>query len=178
MLANILAPFMFLAGAGFVASVVAHVASIAGIELPGGRNWFVLHAGIFAVWIPAILVMNRFRGRVSKKDIWKTAFAGSPVWMLTALKVIFGYSFVSFFLFVVNAPSHSKQSPVSLPAEIRAFSGHWMIFYSVAFATLYSARERPDLLVEKRCSSNHVVSSTAEYCETCGERVRHGGSVI
>jgi hypothetical protein len=34
------------------------------------------------------------------------------------------------------------------------------------------------LLLERRCSSHHVVSPDAQYCETCGERmpVPEGGA--
>jgi hypothetical protein len=171
MLNSALLPCMLLAAVGFIASVAAHIASVADVQLPGGSAVFVLHAGIFVVWAPTVLVMSRFRGRVNNKDIWKVALSGCPAWMRTAVQIIFGYGFLSFFWFLAGTAGHPKGVGPSPQSEVRGFSGHWMIFYSAAFATLYSVRRRPELLIERRCSSQHVVSATAEYCETCGERL-------
>src|SRR5690606_21967281 len=45
----------------------------------------------------------------------------------------------------------------------------WGLF--VARKLRSPVRNRPSLWVERRCSAQHVVSPTAEYCETCGERL-------
>jgi hypothetical protein len=42
-----LVPFMLLAALGFILSVAVHVASIAGIAIPGGQSVMLLHIGIF-----------------------------------------------------------------------------------------------------------------------------------
>jgi hypothetical protein len=164
---------MFAAVAGFALSAIAHITSIAGVELPGGKAVFLLHAGIFVVWLPALLVMHRVSGGINRRDLWKVALSGCPSWMRTAVYAIFVYAFLNFFYFFATTaglPKHASGG-VSTIAEVRGFSGHWMIFYSAAFAILYSARNRPGLLLDRRCSNQHAVSKTAEYCETCGERM-------
>lgn len=52
-----------------------------------------------------------------------------------------GYAMVNFLLFMMNAPSgHGGENP---PATVWiGFSGHWMAFYSAAFAILYAATQR------------------------------------
>jgi hypothetical protein len=165
---------MLVAAAGFISSAIAHVASIAGVELPGGRAVFLLHAGIFIVWLPTVLAVQRVSGGVNRKDIWKVVLSGCPPWMRIAVYAVFGYAFLSFLLFLATSAGLPKHGPgsVSNVAEVRGFSGHWMIFYGTAFATLYSVRNRPSLLVARKCSNQHAVSRTAEFCETCGERMQ------
>jgi hypothetical protein len=50
----------------------------------------------------------------------------------------FGYAIINFLLFIAVAPSggHGANPPTVV---WRGFSGHWMAFYSAAFAILYSA---------------------------------------
>jgi hypothetical protein len=174
----VLLPCMVLAGVGFVMSVAAHVLSLAGVQLPGGAAVFSLHVGIFIVGLPTILVMTRFRGRVANRDIWKVALLGCPTWMKRAVPVVLGYACLNFFLFLAGSAFHQKAVGASPPSVVRAFSGHWMLFYSAAFATLYSVRRRPELLVERKCSAEHPVSFNAEFCEVCGERLArwHSGA--
>ena len=168
----LLTPFMVLAGIGFVLSLMAHVASLVGIQLPGGQAVFGLHAGIFAVWIPTMITMMRvgLQG-ASRRDMWKVALRGCPTWMQRAAVALFIYALVNLGLSIAttaNGPQPSGESP---PAVIRAFSGHWLLFYGMAFAVLYSATRRPDLLRPKRCSKEHSVSITDVFCPQCGERL-------
>lgn len=43
--------------------------------------FWLLHIGIFVVWIPAIFAAQRLVGNVSRKDFWKVVLIGSPDWM-------------------------------------------------------------------------------------------------
>jgi len=52
----------------------------------------------------------------------------------------------------------------------RGFSGHWMVFYYVGAATLYSAA-RLGNLNEWQCPHGHEVSPFAKYCDVCGTQV-------
>ena len=49
-------PFMFIAGVGFLLSLTAHLLALFGKSIPGGGLVWTLHAGIFVVWIPAVLL--------------------------------------------------------------------------------------------------------------------------
>jgi hypothetical protein len=54
---------------------------------------------------------------------------------------------------------------------IRGFSGHWLVFYGLAFATLYSVQARPQLLDGVKCPNGHDVDPMAQYCSACGARI-------
>ena len=168
----VLFPLMLLAGLGFALSLVAHLASFGGARLPGGSAVFALHAGIFVVWIPTVLVLNRVSRGARRRDLWKVALSGCPRWLRLAVPIIFGYGFLNFLLFMASTVGSPKTATGdAAPGVVRGFSGHWLIFYSAAFAVIYSARNWPALLLDRRCSSHHVVSPTAQYCESCGERM-------
>jgi hypothetical protein len=162
---------MLLAAAGFVLSAVAHVASIAGMELPSSEAFVAMHAGVFVVFFPAVLVMQRISRGVARRDVWKVALSGCPPWMRNAGKVFLGDAILNFLHCMATMPHPAKHRGPPSAAAVRIFSGHWMVFYGIAFATLYSVRNRASLLVERRCPNQHLVSINADYCETCGERV-------
>jgi hypothetical protein len=161
-------PFMVLAACGFALSVAAHIAALAGIAIPGGGQVWVLHIGIFVVWLPTVLVGNRIARYANRKDFWKVALAGCPAWMRRGLFVLFGYAIVNFILFIVSTTSQPKPTGAAPPSVTRGFSGHWMVFYAAAFATLYSATHAPHLLRERKCPLGHAVSPSARFCPECG----------
>jgi hypothetical protein len=57
-----------------------------------------------------------------------------------------------------------------MEVEYRGFSGHWMIFYYMAAAILYSAT-RIASLGGPRCPSGHETSPFAKYCDRCGASI-------
>jgi hypothetical protein len=170
----LLYPFMLLAALGFILSVAAHLTALAGLEIPGGEDVWALHMGIFVVWIPTVLVSMRATRNSSRRDSWKVVLSGCPPWMRTALYVLLGYALLNFFLFVYRGASHIPGNHLS--DEVRGFSGHWMIFYAAAFATLYSAIHSPNLFRERKCPKGHPVSATAKFCPECGLPVAGEGS--
>src|SRR5437588_175716 len=94
----ILLPFIALAAIGFILSVAAHLAAIAGSPIPFGKAVWALHIGIFVVWLPTVLVSIRLTRGANRKDRWKIALAGCPKWMRTALYVLFAYAILNFIL--------------------------------------------------------------------------------
>lgn len=169
----VLYPFMLLAGCGLVLSFVVHGMALAGVRIPGGGLVWVLHAGIFVVFLPTVFVFNQMTRHVSRKDGWKVALAGCPVWMRRAGGVLFAYAILNFMLFMVNTatqpkePKKSKMSETPL-AVIRGFSGHWMLFYGAAFAVLYSMIHAPGPARERKCPLGHTVAPEARFCSECG----------
>jgi hypothetical protein len=151
--------FLFLlALLGLVSSFVAHVATFAGInpEAVFPQVW-LLHVGIFVVWIPTVVVSKKYQGQ----DFWKASMRFSPVWLRGMCGALFTYALFNFFfcIFVLQkggVPSeidgkkvlHSHGSVIrELTDEeyerhraygVRTFSGHWMLFYGVATGVLYS----------------------------------------
>lgn len=166
----ILYPFLLLAASGFVLSVVVHFMALAGAAIPGGKLVWALHVGIFVVWIPAVLVSMHMTRYANRKDFWKVAVAGCPIWMRRVGYVLFGYAILNFVLFIATTGSQPKQSMGNAPppSVVRGFSGHWMVFYGAAFAILYSRIHAPQLYRERRCPQGHAVSPSARFCPECG----------
>ena len=82
--------------------------------------------------------------------------------------VVFAYALVNFFLVFGNTDRYPRNG-VPEVVEYRGFSGHWMLFYYVGTATLYSAiRLGPD---RPRCPNGHDVSLFAKHCDICGVEV-------
>ena len=173
----ILYPFLVLAACGLALSIGAHCMALAEAVIPGGKLVWGLHIGIFVVWLPAVWVSYRLTRHSNQKDFWKVALAGCPLWMRRGLYCLFGYAALNFILFITT-PGRAKQTGVAPPAEVRGFSGHWMVFYGAAFATLYSAIHAPYLFDERRCPQGHAVSPIARFCPECGHEFsnEHGNA--
>ena len=164
----ILLPFMALAIVGFILSVAAHLSAIAGLPIPFGHAVWVLHIGIFVVWLPTVLVAYRLTRGAKRKDLWKVALVGCPTWMRMALYGIFGYAILNFVLFMATTAGHPQPRGDAPPEVVRGFSGHWMVFYGAAFATLYSASVIGYSGMDRKCPNGHSVTITAKFCEECG----------
>jgi hypothetical protein len=170
----LLRPFMYLAALGLALSVMVHVLSLLGISFLLGDFSWVLHVGIFIVWLPAVLVANRVGKDFRQKDFWKAALRACPKWMKNLAYFFFGYAILNFALFFISdVPGGGLGSAGnSSPANIfRGFSGHWMAFYAVAMAILYSAIHVAEHDQVRRCAKGHPVSPSAMFCEECGSRV-------
>lgn len=146
-------PLMLVAAAGFLLSFTAHVLALFGRAMPGGGLVWMLHVGIFLVWFPAILFSKRKLQNVPRQKQMNALLAGSPVWMRRAVSVLFVYAIVNFLLFMASTMGHPKPTGTAPPAVIRGFSGHWMIFYGVAFVTFYSNVKRSALEAPERSRS-------------------------
>jgi hypothetical protein len=104
--------------------------------------FWILHIGIFVVWFPAVFVAQRLVGNLSRRDLWKVILKDSPIWMRYMVYGFMGYAVVNFLLFIMKSPT-GRGGGENPPAEVwRGFSGHWMAFYSAAFAILYAATQR------------------------------------
>ncbi|HEY0457146.1 MAG TPA: hypothetical protein VGE41_12280 [Verrucomicrobiae bacterium] len=164
---TVLYSFILLAACGLVLSFAAHCMALAGVSIPGGV--WVLHVGIFVVWIPTILASRQMTRYANRKDFWKVVLAGCPIWMRRAFYVLFVYATLNFIVFFATTLRQPKQQKGDAPPSvIRGFSGHWMVFYSAAFAILYSRIRAPQLYREHKCPQGHAVSPAARYCSECG----------
>jgi len=165
----VLYPLMVLAACGLALSIAAHCMALAGVPIPGGKLVWGLHIGIFVVWIPTVLTSMQTTRYANRKDFWKVALAGCPVWMRRAGYLLFGYAILNFIVCFANTASQPKQHTGDAPPSvIRGFSGHWMIFYGAAFAVLYSRIHAPELYRERKCPLGHTASPTARFCSECG----------
>jgi hypothetical protein len=147
-----------------------HLGAVMGRRVAPGAIFWILHMGIFIVWLPAVLVAKQRVGSTRRKNFWKRVLQGSPEWMRYMVYGFVGYAMLNFALFMLKAPAGGTGP--NPPAEVwRGFSGHWMAFYSAALAILYSAaNENANGL---RCLNGHPVSPGANYCERCGQPILH-----
>jgi hypothetical protein len=167
----ILSPFILLSAIGFILSVAAHIRSIQGIPLPGGKAVWALHAGIFVVWIPTVIVSIPFTRGAKRKDFWKITLIGCPKWMRQALYVVFAYAILNFIFFMVTTVNRPPPKGDAPPEIVRGFSGHWMAFYGAAFATLYSFYVVGYSGIRRHCPNGHSVPLTAKFCDECGAQL-------
>lgn len=165
MKSKIAAVFMILAGLGFLISLAVHVSSIFGVSVFPKEPWF-LHYGIFVVWLPAVLCAQALAKEFPQKQMWKAALRGCPKPMQYMAYALFGYVFLNFAIFAM-----ANSSSATSNTAVRGFSGHWLIFYYVAFAILYSYIQVQKQDPTRRCQSGHAVSLSAKYCPECGASV-------
>ena len=130
----------------------------------GSPRW-PFHRGL-----PTVLIVRRLAKNVRQADLWKAALRGCPPWVQPGMIFVGGYAVVNFVLFLAQT-SHYPKNDVPLVVAYRGFSGHWMVFYYIGAATLYSAIQLGSAR-EHHCSRGHVVSPFAKYCEVCGDPLR------
>ena len=173
----VLTPLMYLAGLGLILSVIVHVLSLFGMPSPFGETSWVLHGGIFVVWLPTVLALNKLGKDFKRKEIWKAALRACPKWMKNMTYFLFGYAILNFAVFIISdfTGGGSTGDHGDTPAIVfRGFSGHWMAFYCVAMATLYTAIHAKEHDEARKCQNGHPVSPAARFCEECGARVIEG----
>ena len=157
--AMVLVPFVVLSVIGLVASLVTHTASLLGVPQPLGTAAWLLHIGIFVVWLPAVWVSYRPNPDFKRytMDFWRALFRGCPPWMRWLTHALLAYSIVNFLLFIAIAPPRGVGGMANAPPEVfRLFSAGWMVFYSAAAAILYSAIVVAKLDRARRCPNSHI----------------------
>jgi len=172
----LLIPLMLVAGLGLLLCALAQLATIAGL-LPSIQSRLsesvqmaaaaVLGGGIFAVWVPAVLLAQRINNGGRFKFSWKRVLAGCPPQMIYAVGGIFAYALVNFLLAIASRDT-------GLAKGVRLFSGHAMVFYGMAFCIFFSSWRRPDLLRTRYCPAGHEVAHEDSFCPVCGLAVTQG----
>lgn len=150
--------FFYFAIICFFLSLLVHFISLTGYYIGGALPFiWLLHIGIFIVWIPAILQLRKKpelknkRGPIKQFQI---ALQNAPGFFRMAIAFFFFYTAINFYLFMIASggggphiedgkyilQNHgdvirelTKIEYFSLKAnELRGFSGHWLLFYSFA----------------------------------------------
>ena len=168
---TLLLPFIGLAAVGLVLSMLVHLSALFGQPIPLGRKVWGLHFGIFAVWIPAVIVTTLSSRGVVRKDFWKFALRGCPEWFRYLTYGLFGYSLVNFAIFLFKTAKVSRGEPPSEEVKLIGFSGHWMVFYAAALGLLWSF-VRAGENQAPRCPNGHPVGAEAKFCAECGSHVQ------
>ena len=158
--------FVWLSAVGLVISLWVHIGALMGRTVSSA--FWVLHVGIFVVWLPSVFVAQRLVGNTSRQDFWKVVLKGSPDWMRYMVYVFSAYEFVNFMISMGQASSGIRHTTTSA-ADWRGSSGLWIVFYSAALAILYSAAKTAES--SPRCANGHLASPNVLYCARCGQAV-------
>jgi|SRR5271165_4660747 len=110
-----------LAGIGLALSILSHIAALFGKSGPLGKYTFLLHIGIFVVWLPAVLAARRLTSGFTVQQSWSESLRGCQPWMRYALYGFFCYAFVNFVVLTADAPPKGG-SDIMAPATVRWFS--------------------------------------------------------
>ena len=165
-------PLLVLSTLGLVLSIAAHAMASAGLPLPGGGLVWLLHIGIFAVWLPVVILSKSLNRSADGKDFWKAALAGCPKWMRYGISILFAYVVFNFVFFIATVPNRPKKPAGDAPPSVvRGFSGHWMIFYGAAVAIFYSRIHSPHLFRVRKCPNGHEAAPTERICAVCGQEI-------
>jgi hypothetical protein len=165
-----LVAFAALVGFGF--SLLVHIAALFGVDVSSRVPMvWVLHVGIFVVFIPLVFSSRKVLG---PRPTFSEIRALFPGWVVLLGIAVFAYAAVNFLLFMVHTEggspsirdgkyvlqSHgrllreiSSAEYVAFKAnEVRGFSGHWLAFYYVSFA-YFMFLKRPNPSIEGTASS-------------------------
>lgn len=151
--------FCALAALGFVASVLVHFSTFAGVDPVDEFPLAVplLHVGIFVVFVPAIIWSDR--QKKPGQSARSVNLAGAPAWLGALAAACFIYALVNFAIFAVRMhdgrPNRQPDGSYAITSKgkfvraiseeefhryqsymARGFSGHWMLFYSFSLAML------------------------------------------
>lgn len=159
--------FFCLAIIGWTLGLTVHLLSIVDFDVSARFPFvWVLHLGIFVVFIPAILYHKKNKGLEHFWEFEKTDTPGSveldlehaPKWLQVIAWGGAFYAALNFVLFLISQDgsptvkdgqfileNHGKLIKILteqeyhhyLANQLRGFSGHWMAFYGFAAAALY-----------------------------------------
>ncbi len=122
----------FAAFLGFAVSLWCHVLSWLHIDPPLGKTSMMLHFGIFAVFLPSMILANKaVSPSVGKKDGFSYVMTALPNWIPKTAPYLGAYFVFNFFYGMYLTSPYPKGS-VPLYLDIRIFSGHWMLFYGMS----------------------------------------------
>jgi hypothetical protein len=164
-----------LAGLGFVLSVLWHVAAQAGIALEMPPYAFVLFAGVFIVWFPTVLYLQRFNKELHGSfglGGWKYVVTGAPPWLVALALLASVYAILNFLLVVpMRGGARVENSGV-------LFSGHAMAFYAVAALVNWAAVQREEQGIEWSCVRGHRLSPSEKFCPRMRRAGEEGSRVM
>jgi hypothetical protein len=117
---------------GLVASIACHLMGWLQVAPPWGKGAFLLHLGLFVLWIPLVGCANRAMPAKRRNNV-EHLLKELPKWVRIAVGSLFVYALLNFVYFIFCTSQYPKHK-VPLFLELRGFSGHWMMFYGCALA--------------------------------------------
>jgi len=153
-------PVMVLAAAGVLLCFSLFLLRVTGVHPVQANAAPFIFGGVFVVWFPTVILMNRLTRDFKQKDLWKAALRGCPAWMRTALWVLIGGVFAGFFLQALARRSPAGSSPMFVLFPVT--------FYAVSFCMMYSLINVDEFDSSRHCLNGHVIPPLAKFCEECG----------
>jgi hypothetical protein len=155
----------------WILGLIVHIQSLIGINVTEQFPYiWLLHVGIFVVWIPVVLDLNKNdeyreaqRNRANPLKSISIIFKDVPQWLKILALVGFVYAIINFLLFMATQSGtpdfregqyilHNRGEVIKILTEqeyhhykaneVRGFSGHWLAFYGMAMALLYKYRNK------------------------------------
>lgn len=141
---------------GLTVSALVHFGSYTGHTIsPDSPLFWLLHIAIFPLFFVLVFRLRAWQGsqhgvfglRRSRLR-WRELAAYLPPWVPPFVVVLFAYVMVNFIVATSHLPSRGVPAVPSAAEAIytvRAFSGHWLIFYAIPtlFFTFVPPEARP-----------------------------------
>ena len=157
------------AGAGFLACLIGHIALRLGYDLYG-EAWSLFFFGIFVVWLPTVLTLRKFGSAMQRRGGWKIALIGAPDWAKYVVGAAFVYAIANFVLEMLGSFRGAGEASDNF---WNVGPSHAMAFYSAAWGAALAAANREKTGLEWRCERGHDLTPGAKFCEECGAPAVH-----
>jgi hypothetical protein len=155
----------WLAAAGLVLSAAWHLGMLVGHDFLGQAGE-VLFAGIFVVWFPTVLLLQKLGPAFRNTRDWRVLLEGTPHWVKPIVTATFANAIINFGLGVLGVYD------LRGAGFWRMASGHAMVFYAAAWGVNLAAYRRDELGIDWKCQNGHEISPQAKFCELCGAPAR------
>lgn len=153
--------FFSLSVSGFFLTLLVHLMSANNYDLE--NDWpyvlWVMHAGVFVVWIPTVIYQLTYGsqneeeqgsgflryGKRSHSLFW--VLKKRPLWLRILVYLSFAYAFINMIIVAVHDPGLGARSAYSpdyhyfRALRLMNFSGFWIVFYLGAVAILYPSKK-------------------------------------
>ena len=129
---------------------------------------WLLFVGIFVVWFPTVILMQRLTRGAMKRDSWKLALRSAPEQIRKLVYASFIYCGVIWASSMLTGAWKKRDAKIN---EGRYFSAFMLVFYSASIGVSSSVLGMKPEQFDPRCPNGHQVSAEAQFCQVCGAKV-------
>lgn len=163
----------FIALLGAISAIIVHVSTILGIDVADKVPFiWVLHVLIFVVWIPTIFSLKKEQKQNKDANAFTLLTKNKPKWLIgliIAIAVYTGFNFMFSLSKTEGTATNYENGVYSLQNRgkhirniteeeyhlhgantVRSFSGHWILFYTIATIALYKGKSKEEDEIESK----------------------------
>jgi hypothetical protein len=129
---------------------------------------FLLFIGIFVVWFPTVVMIQRMTRGVASRDSMKVAMRHASPLMRGVVYAAWIYCGL---VWAVSMIIHFVTKSPTLANEGVYFTAFMLVFYASAAGVAASALAMTAEQLDPRCRNGHQVGTQATFCELCGAPV-------